>query len=155
MFDLNAIRQRAAARADVANPANPANRLIDVDTPQPRTSQLATLATLASVNQPARGLSEAQAAQSCSTCRYLSRVKTCREPVAAGLLSSFGIVWPEPGRGATCPTWRRNPADAVMAVLVAAGRGGWSDAQMHRWLADADEHPDAVLDALRAGGPTP
>jgi len=83
----------------------------------------------------------------------LSRVKTCTEPVAAGLLHRFGIVWPEPGRGATCPAWRRNPAEATLAVLVAAGRGGWSDELMHQWLADADAHPEATLDVLRNGGP--
>ncbi len=93
--------------------------------------------------------------RSCTSCRHLSHVKTCTQPVAAGLLDSFAITWPEPGRGVTCPAWRRNPADAVLAVLVAAGRGGWSDTLMHQWLADAGAHPEATLDALRAGGPTP
>ena len=30
--------------------------------------------------------------RSCNTCRHLSRVKTCTEPVAAGLLPTFGIT---------------------------------------------------------------
>ena len=33
--------------------------------------------------------------RSCNTCRHLSRVKTCTEPVAAGLLPTFGITWPD------------------------------------------------------------
>lgn len=96
-----------------------------------------------------------QTAQSCATCRHLSRVRTCRQPVAAGLLAEFGISWPAPVYGVTCPAWSMNPAEATMAVLVAAGRGGWSDQQMHAWLADAEAHPEAVLDALRTGTLTP
>lgn len=94
--------------------------------------------------------------RSCTDCRHLSRVKTCTAPVDAGLLPTFGIVWPEPSRGAVCPVWRRNPADAVVAVLTAAGREGWPEALMHQWLTDAAEDPEAVLDVIRAGGgPTP
>lgn len=95
---------------------------------------------------------------SCADCRHLSKVKTCTNPVAAGLLTEaqgFGIVWPPAGYGAACQAWRRNPAEAVLDVYTAAGRGGWPDALMHQWLRDADEHPDAVLDVLHNGGPTP
>jgi hypothetical protein len=101
---------------------------------------------------------EGQAAQSCATCRHRSRVGTCRVPVAAGLLTAaegHGIVWPAVGYGTTCPAWTRSPAQAVVAVLTAAGRGGWPDELMRQWLRDADQHPDAVIDVLRSGGPKP
>ena len=100
-------------------------------------------------------LLKTQPVQMCTTCRHLSRVNTCRDPVSAGLLPSFGIVWPEPNYGVGCSAWSLNPAEAVLAVIVAAGRGGWTDEQMHCWLADANADPVAVLDALRNGGPTP
>ena len=87
--------------------------------------------------------------RSCTRCRHLSRVKTCTKPVEAGLLPDFGIVWPEPAHGATCVAWSLNPAEAVVAVLTAAGRRGWTDEQMHQWLIDADAHPEVTLDALR------
>lgn len=93
--------------------------------------------------------------RSCARCRHLSRIKTCTKPVEAGLLPDFGIVWPEPAHGATCVAWSLNPAEAVVAVLTAAGRGGWTDEQMRQWLIDADAQPEAVLDMLRIGGPTP
>jgi hypothetical protein len=100
-------------------------------------------------------LLKSKTTQACGTCRHLSRVKTCTKPVEAGLLPEFGITWPEPAYGATCPAWSLNPAEATMAVLVAAGRGGWSGQQMHAWLAEADAHPEAVLDTLRTGTLTP
>jgi hypothetical protein len=96
--------------------------------------------------------------RSCSDCRHLTGYGTCREPVAAGLIPAadgFAIAWPPPGAGASCPVWSRSPAEAVAAVWLAAGRGGWTDAQLHEWLAAANEHPDATLDVLRRGGPTP
>lgn len=93
--------------------------------------------------------------QSCTTCRHRSNYGTCREPVAAGLAPEFAICWPDPQHGATCPGWSRNPAEAVLAVLVAAAREGWTDMQMAAWLQDANQHPDATLDLLRNGGPTP
>jgi len=75
-------------------------------------------------------------------------VGTCKEPVAAGLSRQFSIGWPEPGYGATCAAWKRNPADAIVAVLTAAGRNGWPDKLMHQWLEDANTWPEAVLDVL-------
>ena len=41
----------------------------------------------------------------CRECMHFSRVGTCHEPVAAGLLSAkhgFGIVWPPAGFAARC-----------------------------------------------------
>jgi len=95
--------------------------------------------------------------RSCSDCRHLTGYGTCREPVAAGLIPAadgFGIAWPPPGAGASCPVWSRSPARALAAVWLAAARGGWSDARLRQWLHDADEHPDATLDILASGGPT-
>lgn len=94
----------------------------------------------------------------CSDCRSFTQRRTCLVPEAAGLIpagAGFGIAWPGPAHGATCSAWSRSPARAIVAVLTAAGRGGWPDSQMHKWLREADEHPDAVLEVLRAGGPTP
>lgn len=145
MLNLKAIRHRAETRASVANPANPANWLTESDQPTPPISQLATLATLAGQIRPG---------QACANCRHRSRVGTCREPVASGLTTTFEIHWPEPGYGATCTAWTLSPVEATVAVLTAAGRGGWSDELMHQWLKDADAYPEATLDALRNGAPT-
>jgi len=42
--------------------------------------------------------------RSCSTCTYMTRKKSCGEPVMAGLSTHFSIVWhPINGRG--CPAW--------------------------------------------------
>lgn len=141
-IDLAALLERAAQRAaEPGYPATVATRLPDAEGSQ--------VAGVAGYPAPA---------QRCADCRHLSRVKTCTTPVAAGLLTAaegFGIAWPPAGYGATCQAWRRNPAEAVLAVYTAAGRGGWPDALMHQWLSDADEHPDAVLDVMTNGGPTP
>lgn len=93
--------------------------------------------------------------KSCLSCRHRSRVGTCRAPAAAGLTPAFEIVWPEPAHGTRCAAWSLSPAEATVAVLTAAGRGGWSNEVMHAWLRDADENPRVVLDALRSRGPTP
>ena len=137
MLDLNDIRQRAATRANVATPANPANWLTPAEPP---ISQLATLATVAS---------EKQAPQSCATCRHRTVHGTCREPVAAGLSRRFGIRWPEPGHGATCPAWKRDPCGAQTLVLIEAARRLWTAAERAAWMADADADPAAVIDVLR------
>lgn len=137
MLDLKAIRQRAATRASVATPANPANWLIQ----EPPISQLATLATVAS---------NSKTAQSCATCRHRTVHGTCREPVAAGLSRRFAIRWPEPGHGATCPAWKRDPYEAQTLVHIEAVRRLWTAAERDAWLADADDDPAAVIDALRA-----
>ena len=46
------------------------------------------------------------ATKACAACRHLTRAKTCREPVRAGLLTAgegFGVVWPMQGQGTACP----------------------------------------------------
>jgi hypothetical protein len=94
----------------------------------------------------------------CTGCAHHGRRGTCLEPIGAGLIPAaegFGITWPGTTHAATCPAWRQSPADAIAAVYEAAGRGGWPDALMNQWLADAAEFPEAVAYALRAGGPTP
>jgi hypothetical protein len=137
MLDLNVIRQRAVTRANLATPANPANWLTPADPTPPPISQLATVA------------SESQAVRSCSTCRHRTVHGTCREPVAAGLSRHFGIRWPEPGRGANCPAWKRDPYEAQTLVLIEAARRLWTREQRDAWLADADTDPGAVVDVLR------
>ena len=44
-------------------------------------------------------------AATCNGCRHLGRFRTCVEPVAAGLASSFIIIWPPKGHAATCPAF--------------------------------------------------
>ncbi len=46
------------------------------------------------------------AARSCSACANLLPRGTCAEPVGAGLDESFGIAWPEHGRGADCAAFQ-------------------------------------------------
>lgn len=41
-------------------------------------------------------------AKTCGDCQHLLRHGTCGEPVGAGLVSSFGIVWPPDGHAAGC-----------------------------------------------------
>jgi len=48
---------------------------------------------------------EVYPARTCADCQHHGRHRSCLEPVAAGLLTEaagHGIVWPEPGRAATC-----------------------------------------------------
>lgn len=142
MLDLNAIRQRAATRANVATPANPANWLTQAVPTPPPISQLATLATVASDSQPVR---------SCANCRHRAAHSTCREPVAAGLSRRFKIVWPEPAHGANCPAWKRDPYEAQTLVLIESARRLWSRAERDAWMADADRDPLAVIDVLGGG----
>lgn len=49
----------------------------------------------------------AGAPRGCADCRHLLRVGTCYEPVAAGLVDSFGIVWPPDEYGKTCSAFDR------------------------------------------------
>ena len=55
MLDLNAIRRRAATRANAANPANAANWLMPDGRTEAAISQLATVATLASNSEAQSG----------------------------------------------------------------------------------------------------
>jgi hypothetical protein len=120
---------------------------------EPEATSGATVAQLGPVERVARRVQ--RDARCCASCRHRSRVGTCREPVAAGLLPEFAITWPEPGHGATCKAWSRSPAQAIVAVFAAAGRDGWPADLLHQWLRDADQHPEAVLDVLSSGGPKP
>lgn len=46
----------------------------------------------------------------CADCRHLTRVQTCREPVAAGLIpacAGYGIAWPPPAHAAVCSGFQR------------------------------------------------
>ncbi len=55
------------------------------------------------------------AARDCLGCRNLTRVKTCREPIRAGLIgpaAGWGIAWPVPVHAATCPAWTDRRAAA-------------------------------------------
>lgn len=44
-------------------------------------------------------------ARTCAACEHLTRVRTCGEPVRAGLVAYFGIVWPESGYANDCPAF--------------------------------------------------
>jgi hypothetical protein len=126
------------------------------DVQQEATSpRCADATTSATTVQPTSCTPVALAARGCASCRHRSRVGTCKEPVAAGLSPQFSICWPEPGYGTTCAAWKRNPADAIVAVLTAAGRNGWPDKLMHQWLEDANTWPEAVLDVLTVGKQRP
>ncbi len=91
----------------------PADRLTDELRASLRACKAELLALLAGVDDDHRPVG---VAQRCADCRHLSRVKTCTNPVAAGLLTAaegFGIAWPPAGYGATCQAWRRDPAEAL------------------------------------------
>ena len=56
-------------------------------------------------SQDSQGHPGTKTIASCTGCLHLLRRGTCREPVAAGLLTAeegFGIVWPPVGHGAAC-----------------------------------------------------
>lgn len=52
-----------------------------------------------------RGSHPIEVVTACKECRHLLRRGTCGEPVAAGLVTHFGIVWPPEGHGAGCPAF--------------------------------------------------
>ena len=106
----------------------------------------ATSAQLSSCTTPKTGTGIRP--KSCTSCWHRSSHGTCREPVAAGLADLFMIVWPEPGHGATCPAWRRDPYEAQTLVLIEAARRQWNAAERDARLTDADADPGAVLDVL-------
>jgi hypothetical protein len=137
------------------NPVTPAPDARVTLEPAPSLARTRVTHVTPAVRRPAaHEAHEAHEAQSCAACRHRSRANTCRRPVEAGLLTKtegFGIVWPPENYGAACPAWSSSPAQAIVAVLTAAGRGGWPDALMHQWLQDAEQHPEAVLDELRRG----
>lgn len=54
----------------------------------------------------------------CATCAHRTPARTCGEPVAAGLLPRFGVVFVAAGDGGACPAWSFNPktpADSASA----------------------------------------
>ncbi len=72
-----------------------------------KSALLVLLARSAPVNHHADD-HHAVVGQKCVDCRHLTRVNTCCEPVAAGLLTEdegFGIAWPAEGHGVACPAF--------------------------------------------------
>jgi hypothetical protein len=52
------------------------------------------------------------AGRRCTTCGHLSRVRTCLQPIRAGLIpeqDGFGLAWPEAARAETCVAWVPGP----------------------------------------------
>lgn len=76
----------------------------------------------------------------CSECRHLLRRGTCAEPVAAGLVESFGIVWPLDGHAATCASYsgkttapaQVRPFKLTKAQADDAHADPWDDASIAR-----------------------
>jgi hypothetical protein len=83
------------------------------------------------------------AARTCAGCKHLTRRKTCGEPEAAGLLKTFGIIWPEPEQAADCNAFDAKDAapaqDRPYRLTAADGdrchAGGWDDAEIARFQA--------------------
>jgi len=81
--------------------------------------------------------------RSCTDCRHLSRVKTCTAPVAAGLLPTFGIVWPPAAHAASCAAFsgkvpvqaQERPYRLMPAQGDAAHADAWDDAAIARFQA--------------------
>jgi len=48
--------------------------------------------------------------KTCADCLHLLRHGTCGEPVVAGLMPSFGIVWPPDGHAAGCAAFSARAA---------------------------------------------
>lgn len=88
----------------------------------------------------------AVATQRCADCHHLSRVSTCLEPVAAGLLTEaeeFGIVWPPAGYAASCAAFsgkapllaQARPYRLALAQCDAAHVEAWDDGAIARFQA--------------------
>lgn len=58
---------------------------------------------------------------SCRSCRHRTPMKSCGDPVHAGLSEQFEICWhPEDGRG--CPAWAPRPQPLVDEVIWMDGK---------------------------------
>lgn len=55
----------------------------------------------------------ARSTPTCPGCRHRLRRGTCGEPVAAGLSSSFEIIWPPSEHAAACPAFIRAPKEQL------------------------------------------
>lgn len=114
-----------------AGAVSPASPLVPVEKAQAlvvsaRREELAPQPTGASVN-------------TCRNCMHLLRHGTCGEPVDAGLVLSFGIVWPPEGHAAGCAAFVGKPqapkADRPYRVTHEEAdqchASGWDDAETH------------------------
>ena len=59
--------------------------------------------------------------RTCANCPNLLRHGTCGEPVRAGLVPSFEIVWPPDGHGAGCAAFT-GTLPAKVAVIMVSGK---------------------------------
>ena len=78
--------------ADAVSPVSP---LVPMSAPPP--AAVANVARAGGGRKPS-----AAAINSCAECLHLLRRGTCAEPVAAGLVETFGIVWPPDGHWTNC-----------------------------------------------------
>ena len=66
------------------------------------------------------GAPELVSGNACADCAHLLKGGTCAEPVSAGLVQSFGIVWPPEGHGTTCAAFSRQPPRSTAAPSSAS-----------------------------------
>ena len=84
-------------------------------------------------------------ARTCGDCLHRLTRGTCGEPVAAGLLESFGIVWAPDGHAADCPGFSSKAPDKAQdrpykltpADADPCHAGGWDDFEIARFQARA------------------
>ena len=104
-------------------------------------------------------------AKTCGDCQHQLLHGTCGEPVDAGLVSSFGIVWPPEGHAAGCAAFVGKPpapkADRRYRLTHAEAdrchAPGWDDAEIDRFqtrharfirLGIADQDADDLAERL-------
>lgn len=83
----------------------PASRLTDADDQRIRQVLQELLAAL---REPLHVLADTDVAIDCGACRHQSRRRTCLQPVAAGLVGEFEIVFTEllpAAQAAQCPAY--------------------------------------------------
>ncbi len=84
-------------------------------------------------------------ARTCGDCQHRLVRGTCADPVAAGLVESFGIVWPPAGYASTCASYtgkapskaQDRPYKLTPAGADTCHATGWDDAEISRFQARA------------------
>lgn len=164
---LDRLKNHEASDGAAAKPTKPGSvgsvapdpDAFQISAPAPVPQRLRAMAPANAENLPA------VAVRACADCLHLLRHGTCGEPVDAGLVSSFGIVWPPERHAAGCAGFVSKPpapkADRRYRLTHAEAdrchAPGWDDAEIDRFqtrharfirLGIADQDADDLAERL-------